>query len=247
MFPGEAPAPRRSARLIKHRRTLRRGLAKVDAGHLEVPAFMADRVDLVRIGKHAPSPIAQHRAVLPASFPRLVADLHILVGDVVAVVVCALPAKANILGAAIEIGGDDVPASAALREMVQRREAARERVGVLERERRSEPKAEILGHQSHRGHKLQWIVDGDLRGVTKGSVEVAMVDVIDAKDVGDEKAVELAALQNLGELDPIFEILVLPRTVARMSPKPWRLMPDAVHVEGVESDLASHVSPQIAP
>ena len=45
-----------------------------------------------------------------------------------------------------------------------------------------------------------------------------MVDVVDAEHVRDEQAVELAALQNLRELDPIFEILVLPRTVARMRP-----------------------------
>jgi hypothetical protein len=32
-----------------------------------------------------------------------------------------------------------------------------------------------------------------------------------------------------------------------MSPQAGRLVPDAVHIEGVESDLASHVSPQIAP
>src|ERR1700689_5445530 len=104
MFPGEAPAPCRSARLIKHRRTLRRGLAKVDAGHLEVPAFMADRMDLVRIGEDAPGAVAQHRAVLPASFPQLVADLHIFVGDVIAVVVRALASEANVLRSAVEIG-----------------------------------------------------------------------------------------------------------------------------------------------
>ena len=89
---------------------------------------------------------------------------------------------------------------------------------MLEGKRSGQPEAEILRDQGHRRHKLQRIVDGDLRRVTKRSVEGAMVHVVDAKHVRDEEAVELAALKNLSELDPIFEILVLPRTVARMRP-----------------------------
>ena len=125
-------------------------------------------------------------------------------------------------------------------QMVEGREAARERVGVLEGKRGRQPEAEMLGDERHRRHELQGIVDGDLRRVAKRRVEIAMVDVVDAENVGDEQAVELAALQNLSELDPIFEILVLPRTVARMRPQAGRLMPDAVHVEGVEPDFARH-------
>src|ERR1700722_16921375 len=131
--------------------------------------------------------------------------------------------------------------------MIEGREAARERVGVLEGKRGRQSEAEMLCDQSHRRHELQGIVDGDLRRVAKRGVEVAMVDVIDAKNVRDEEAVELPALQDLSELDPIFEILVLPRTVARMRPQAGRLMPDAVHVEGVEPDFARHRNSQIAP
>src|SRR6202042_1504402 len=109
MLAGEAPAPRRCARLIEHRRPLRRGLAEVDARDLEIPAVMSDRMDLGRIGEDTASAVAKNRVFLPASFPQLVADLHIFVGDVVAVVVRALAAKTDILRAAVEIGGDDVP------------------------------------------------------------------------------------------------------------------------------------------
>ena len=102
--------------------------------------------------------------------------------------------------------------------MVEGREAARESVGVLEGKRGGQTETEVLGDQGHRRHKLQGIIDGDLRRVAKRSVEVATIDVVDAKHVRDEQAVEFAALQNLGELDPIFKILVLPGTVARMRP-----------------------------
>ena len=37
------------------------------------------------------------------------------------------------------------------------------------------------------------------------------------------------------------------RGVERMGSEPGRLMPDAVHVEGVEPDFADHGRPQIAP
>jgi hypothetical protein len=122
----------------------------------------------------------------------------------------ALAAKTDILRAAVEIGRDDVPAGVPFGQMVEGREAARERVGVLEGKRGGQPEPKVLCDQSHRGHELQWIVDGDLRRVAKRGVEGAMVDVIDAKHVRDEEAIKLAALQNFGELDPIFEILVLP-------------------------------------
>ena len=81
----------------------------MDARHLEVATVVADRMDLRRIGEDAAGAVAENSIVLPASFPQLVADLHIFVGDVVAVVVRALAAKTDILRAAIEIGGDDVP------------------------------------------------------------------------------------------------------------------------------------------
>ena len=214
----EAASSRRSARLIENRSPLRRRLAQMDAGNLEIAPVMADRMDFRRIGEDAPCAVAQDRIVVPASFPQLVADLHIFVGDVVAIVVRALTAETDVLRAAIEIGRDDVPPSASLCQMVEGREAARERVGVLEGKRSRQPEAEMLGDERHRGHELQGIVDGDLRRVTKRSVEGAMVHVVDAKHVRYEQAVELPALQNLSELDPIFEVLVLPRTVARMRP-----------------------------
>ena len=70
-----------------------------------------------------------------------------------------LSAEANILGTAVQIRGDDVPAGAALGEVVQRREAAGEGVGVLEGQRGGKAEAEMFGHQRHGGHELQGVVD----------------------------------------------------------------------------------------
>lgn len=158
---------------------------------------------LGRIGEQAPGPVAQDRVILPASLPQLVADLHIFVGNVVAVIVRALAREADVLRAAVKIGGDDVPACAPLGQMIEGRETAGECVRMLEGKRRGEPEAEIFSDESHSRHKLQRIVHWNLRRVAERRVEVAAVDVVNAKNVGDEKAIELAALQNTGEFDPI--------------------------------------------
>ena len=69
--------------------------------------------------------VALDGAVLPASFPELVADLEIFLGDLVVLVVIHLPDEANILGAAVEIRGDNVPGRAALGQMITRVEKRR--------------------------------------------------------------------------------------------------------------------------
>jgi hypothetical protein len=89
---------------------------------------------------------------------------------------------------------------------------------MLEGKRGGEPEAQVLGHERHRRDDLQAIVDRNLRGMTERRVEIAAVNVIDVEHVGDEKAVKLATLQDFREFDPIFEIFVLPGTVARMRP-----------------------------
>ena len=117
---------------------------------------------------------------------------------------------------------------------------------MLERDRRRDAEAEMLGDQRHRRHELQRVVDRDLGRDAQRGVQIAAKDVVDAEYVGDEDAVELSAFQQLGEIGPVFKVLVLPGAVARMRPQAGRLVPDAVHVEGVEMDLPGH-RVQIAP
>ena len=96
------------------------------------------------IGEDAARAVAQHRVVFPAAFPELVDHLHILLGDGVAVVMRGLPVLPGAARGAVEIAGDDVPSDAALGEMVERRHAARERVGRLERQVAGDAEAEML-------------------------------------------------------------------------------------------------------
>ena len=133
MLGGELPSARRGAGLIQHRRALRRRLAQVNGIEPVVVSLVLDAMHLRRIGEDAARAIAQHRVVLPASFPELVDHLHIFVGDIVAVVMRGLLVLAGAAGGAVEIAGHHVPADPALGEMVERRHPPRERVGRLDR------------------------------------------------------------------------------------------------------------------
>ncbi len=118
---GELAAAGGGARLVDHRRALWRGLAEVDPGDLEELALVGDPVDLRGVGEDPGGAVADDGVVLPAALPELVTDLEVLVGDVVAVVVGHLGGLAEVAGAAVEVGGDDVPADAAVGEVVERR------------------------------------------------------------------------------------------------------------------------------
>lgn len=122
---------------------------------------------------------------------------------------------ADILCPALQVRGDDVPAGAALGQVVEGRQPAGKWVRVFEGQRGSQAKAQVLGDQCHRRDQLQRIVDRHLRRLADRRVTVAVVDVIDAQHVGDEQAVELAAFEDLRQVGPVFQVLVLPGAI------PW--------------------------
>src|SRR5689334_994906 len=67
-------------------RALWRRLAQMNGVETVVLALVLDAVNFRRIGEDAASAIAHRRIILPASFPQLVDDLHIFIGNVVAVI-----------------------------------------------------------------------------------------------------------------------------------------------------------------
>src|ERR1700712_2590479 len=93
-----------SACLIKHGRSLPRGLAQVNAGNGEMLARMVDRVNFFRMREDAGLAVANDGAVFPAPFPKLVANLEIFLGEVIAIVVLGLGGLADVERAAVEIG-----------------------------------------------------------------------------------------------------------------------------------------------
>jgi hypothetical protein len=99
------------------------------AGHVEIFSLVSNFMDLLGMSKNTARTIAHNRAFLPAPLEELVEDFDIFFGNLVAIVVAAKSSLSDVLGAALEIGCDDVPPDPALRQMVRGREAPRERIG----------------------------------------------------------------------------------------------------------------------
>ena len=198
---------------------------------------MAHPVDLGRIGEYPAFPVAHRGSLLPAPLPQSVHDLHVFVGEVVALVVARLDSQPHAGGRAVEIAGDDVPAGAPTGQMVQRRQPTGQRVGRLVGERTGNAESEMLGHRRHGGHEQHRVADRNLHRMAQRRIGRAAINVIDAEYVGQKNAIEPAAFQNARQPRPVIEVAIAGRAITRMRPQPRRLMADCVHLEGVEADL----------
>ena len=87
--------------------------------------------------------------------------------------------------------------------MVSRRKAPGEGIGMLEGGRCGDADAEMFGCERDGGGKLERIVHRELRGLVDGVIVRALVDIVVTDDVGDEDAVEDAALQRARKILPI--------------------------------------------
>lgn len=208
----------------------------MEARHLEIGALVADRMHLRGVGEDALLLVAQHRALFPAAFPQLVDDFHVFLGEVVARIVADLPVEADVARRTVEIGRHHVPRDTPLRQMIERRKPARQKIGMLERHRGGDAEAQIARHRRHRRNRAERIVHRHLRRVVQRRLGRAAIDVIDPHHIGDEQAVEGAAFQLDRQIGPVVEIVVARRLTGRVAPGARRLMADAGHVEGVEND-----------
>jgi hypothetical protein len=74
--------------------------------------------------------------------------------------------------------------------------------------------------------------------MSNGGLVAGAVNIVGSEHIGDEDSVERAALEELRQFGPVGEVLVSPGLVIRMAPHSRRLVGNAVHVEGVEANLA---------
>ncbi len=140
---------------------------------------------------------------------KLIARREKLLGRLVALVMGAVGFKAHAAGAAVEIAGNDIPADPPAGEVIERREAARQLVGVFVGEVGRDAEAEMFCHQRHRGDQQGRLGVGQLNGVTQRGLRAVAVDVVDAEHVGEEDAVEQAAFGRPGIIHPIVECVVV--------------------------------------
>ena len=208
---------------------------------MEVFAVMDNAMHLGGIGEDPGLAVAAPRIILPAAFPEAILDRHELLGDVIADVMLDQLAGARAFGAAVEIAGDDVPADPAIGHVIEARHAAREGQRRLVRQVDGGGKGQVLRRLGHRRDDQQRVVGRHLHGFTQRRIGTAAIDVIDPDDVGKEKSVEPAPLEQLRQRHPVAAVLVVRRLVARMPPQPLGLMPDAVHRKGIETEFASQV------
>lgn len=127
----------------------------MESGHLEVRALVGDGVHPGRVGVDAAFGVGDHRALLPASLPELVADLQVFPGQGITLLVMGLLLEADIVRAARQVGSDDVPAGTATGEVVQGAHAPGERIGMLEGHRGGDVETQVPGGRGHGRHQSQ--------------------------------------------------------------------------------------------
>ena len=190
----------------------------MDAGNGEVLAEVSDFVHLGGVGEHAGFAVALHRVILPGTLPELVKHLEVFVGHVVAVVVLELIVVAHVAGGGGQVAGDDVPADAAVGEVVEGRHAPREGVRVLVAGAGRDAESEVVGDGGHRRNEQHRVVHRNLGAMTDRGLVAATVDVVGAEHVGDEDAIEVAAFEELRQLRPVAQVLVAPGLIIGVTP-----------------------------
>ena len=233
--PGELDAARRGGRGDEERRPLPRRGGQVRPGHPEVLAHVVDVMHLRRIRVDAVLPVGDDRVLLPRALPQLVEHLQVLVGNVEALVVFDFAVQAEVAGRVGQVRGDDVPADPSLGQMVQRRHPAGERERRLVRRGEGDAEAQVPGDRGHGRHDEQRIVRRYLQPFADRGVGAAAECVVGAEHVREEDRVEPAALQQLGKLQPVLDVVEPLPVVAGQPPQPVGDVADAVHLEQVEN------------
>ena len=205
--------------------------------HIKKLAVVVNGVNFTRVTENSAFTVAQNRPLFPTALQQFVDNLQVLIGVVVARIMRRLRLLADIARPAFQIGGNNVPAHAPFGQVVQGRQATGKGIRMFKRQRRGKTKAQMLRHQCHWRDQRQRILYRYLSGLANGCITVTVVHVIDAQHIGNKQAVELATLKQARQIDPIIQVFILPGPIARMGPKPRRLVADAVHVEGVETNF----------
>jgi hypothetical protein len=102
--------------------------------------------------------------------------------------------------------------------MIERAETAGERIGWLVAERAGDAESEVFRRLRHDRYEAERVVQRHLQAVAQRGVSRAAIDVIDSDHVREEHAIEEAALEQPGELDPMLRLGIAVRLVARVTP-----------------------------
>ena len=240
MLDAEPKTPARSARLEKHRTPLRARQHRADRFAVEELTMIIDECDLGGIGINPPLAVGENCAFADR-IPELVTDLHELVGSLIAAVVLHDVLEAQSAMLAAQVAGDDVPSDAPARKVIDRGKLAYDRPGLVGggRHRRGQP--EVLGRSRQRGEQHHRIVARPAHAVLHGVLVAVAVAVEHARRVGEEQAVELAALQRTGKILPLLQVRHgIEPVIAGRGPTEHRMIDRRMDLEADEVNLPAH-------
>lgn len=149
----------------------------------------------IRIRINPGATVHTNCVVGPATLPKFVNDLHIIICNIVAVIVGKLLFQPHRPSGAIEIAGYDIPANPPAGKMVQCGHPPREWKWRFVAEIHSDAEPEVLGRMRHGGYQQERIANWDLHRMVQGRTRRSTVNVIHAEDVCKEQPVEQASLQ----------------------------------------------------
>ena len=220
-----------SPRPLHEQRVALRGPFDVErSGDSETRSPVADLVDPAGVGVPARGLVSHDGVRLPA-VPQRLGDRQELVGPGVAVGVAG-PVVEPEVGRLLSSGrGDDVPAAPAAAHVVDRRQPPGQVVGVVvgRRDGGDEPDAaRRLRQRRQQRQRLQLARRPELARAHR------------RRAVGQEQRVELRALGQPGQADPVVQIEVGPRVAGGQPPR--GLVVARLHQERVEMQFPSLVS-----
>ena len=196
---GRRDPARRCARLNQDGRDLRGGDIGQRSPDAKMLADMVDRTDLGGIRDDAGRPVPYERIGVDAG-PKRLADIdeffHALI---------ALPVRHQFVETVIRGIGEarrrhDVERHAAVGDVVERIEKARDVERVHEGRRIGEPEADMLRRASHRGDIRTHVVSRPADAPTAGGFMRTAPGARQTRAVAEKNHVELAALRNLHDV-----------------------------------------------
>ena len=228
---GELAAGVGGAGLHDHRPALHRARDVERAAHREVFALVVEHVHLVGVEEHAALDVADEGVVGPA-VPQAGDDVVELAGALVALVVLHVLVHAEVERGVRIGGGDDVPAGAAVAQVIERGEAARDVIGRVEGGRAGGDEADALGVLRQRRQQRERLERG--RGVA--ALERIHRHVQHGHVVGHEEGVELGRFESLDRALDVREVEIHVRPGAGIAPGAG--VDGGRPHEGVEVELA---------
>ena len=208
------PALRRAG-LDDDRVPLRRRRGVERTARAVVGALEVNLPYLCRIGEGVGTRIHDHCVRLPAC-PELIAQLHVFVRPVVALVVFEHLMVAEVQRLFTLVGRHDVPGHAAATEVIQSGHQAREQERWIEGRRQGGCQADAARCRGHDGDQGTWVVKGCVLGVAEIGIHATLVGTWHRQAVPQHDQVKLGALEGDRHVLPEFRLgPVVP------TPGPW--------------------------